>query len=43
MPELYYLVAEYYAPEFARKSDGDVGKSIFADWTGKATKVTIPE
>ena len=28
MPELYYLVAEYYAPEFARKSDGDVRASL---------------
>ena len=28
MPELYYLVAEYYAPEFARKSDGDVRTSL---------------
>ncbi len=28
MPELYYLVAEYYAPELGRKSDGDVRASL---------------
>ena len=28
MPMLYALVAEYYAPEFARKSEGDVRNSL---------------
>lgn len=28
MPVLYGLVAEYYAPEFARKSQGDVEQSL---------------
>lgn len=28
MPMLYSLVAEYYAPEFARKSEGDVRNSL---------------
>lgn len=28
IPDLYSLVAEYYAPEFARKSEGDVRNSL---------------
>ena len=34
-----------YTPNFSVKLSVKLsdGKSIFADWTGKATKVTIPE
>ena len=28
IPDLYSLVAEYYAPEFARRSEGDVRNSL---------------
>ena len=28
MPGLYNLVSEYYSPEFARKSEGDVINSL---------------
>lgn len=28
IPDLYTLVAEYYAPEFARRSEGDVKNSL---------------